>query len=66
MSLRAYLQIMSWAGVIYSAQCEEKVLRAYVTTAVATEVQFVNQTKKRLCTEFPHDMLASQDDKALL
>ena len=63
---RAYLQIMSGAGVVYAAQCEEKVLRAYVVCAQVGEPKFADAAKARLCTDagasFEH---ALQDDLAL-
>ena len=65
-AFRAYLQIMSGAGVVYAAQCEEKVLRAYVTCGGVKEADFANAAKKRLCTDACEDLVAAtQDDKAL-
>ena len=66
-AFRAYLQIMSGAGVVYSAQCEEKVLRAYVTCGDYSQADFTKAATKRLCTDAGDAAMleASQDDRAL-
>ena len=63
---RAYLQIMSGAGVVYAAQCEEKVLRAYVVCGQVGQTMFADAAKSRLCTDAGAALeQASQDDLAL-
>ena len=63
---RAYLQIMSGSGVVYAAQCEEKVLRAYVVCDKVAETVFADAAKSRLCTDAGAALeQASQDDLAL-
>ena len=58
---------MSGAGVVYAAQCEEKVLRAYVTCGDYSQADFTKAATKRLCTDAGDAAMfeASQDDKAL-
>ena len=48
---RAYLQILSGSGVVFSAQCEEKVMRSYRAAGGLDENLFVQSASKRLCTE---------------
>ena len=63
---RAYLQIFSGSGVVYSAQCEEKVMRAYIGSIGGREDTFVDASVKRLCTEEGQRTGArSADDSAL-
>ena len=64
-SLRAYLTILFGAGIVYAAQCEEKVLRSFVTSGGATFYIFYSAAKARLCTEDGVSIPASQDDFAL-
>ena len=65
-ALRADLQIMSGAGVVYAAQCEEKVLRAYVVAGKVKQEAFALAAKARLCTEAGvADAPVLQDDRAL-
>ena len=65
-AFRAYLQIMSGAGVVYAAQCEEKVLRAYVVSNKIDQTAFAEAAKSRLCTDAGAALeQASQDDLAL-
>ena len=65
-AFRAYLQIMSGAGVVYAAQCEEKVLRAYVVVGKASVADFTSAAKARLCTEEGRAIVAvEKDDWAL-
>ena len=48
---RAYLQILSGAGVVFAAQCEEKIMRSYRAAGGLDENLFVQAASKRLCTE---------------
>ena len=65
-AFRAYLQIMSGAGVVYAAQCEEKVLRAAVVAGGYSESALSSAAKQRLCTDAGASMDAElQDDRAL-
>ena len=48
---RAYLAIFSGGGIVYAAQCEEKVMRAYIVGKGASDACFCEDAKKRLCTE---------------
>ena len=48
---RAYLQILSGAGIVFAAQCEEKILRSYRAVGGLDENLFVQAASKRLCTE---------------
>ena len=57
---------MSGAGIIFSGQCEEKLMRAYVGPHGASEARFTDAAKKRLCTEQgKHVAEATRDDLAL-
>ena len=59
-------KIFSGSGVVYAAQCEEKVMRAYIAQEAAHEQIFVNAARKRLCTEEGQRTYArSSDDTAL-
>ena len=53
--------------MVYSAQCEEKVLRAYVTCGDYSQADFTKAATKRLCTDAGDAAMfeASQDDRAL-
>ena len=65
-ALRAYLTIMSGAGIVYAAQCEEKVLRAFVTCGGLSQAKLSAAAKLRLCTDEGAAMVVpSQDDRAL-
>ena len=65
-AFRAYLQIMSGAGIVYAAQVEEKVIRAAVLTADYSKTALCNAAKLRLCTDAGAAMDSStQDDWAL-
>ena len=48
---RAYLQIMSGAGMSFAAQCEEKIMRSYIKHKPATVGLFALSAKKRLCSD---------------
>ena len=48
--LRSYLCIMSGSGTVYTAQVEEKVLRAYVSEKQVTVEELAAIAMKRLCT----------------
>ena len=48
--LRSFLCIMSGAGMVYTAQVEEKVLRAYVVEKRVTVEELAACATKRLCT----------------
>ena len=64
-ALRAYLQIMSGAGVVYAAQCEEKIIRAYVLHRSPSDDHFVDAAQARLCTDAGASISQTQDDLAL-
>ena len=62
---RAYLQIMSGAGVVYGAQVEEKVMRSFAICSGATLHDFILAAKRRLCDDLTVTVSQSYDDAAL-
>ena len=47
---RAYLAIMSGGGIVYDAQVQEKLMRAYIQECCPTPTRFIDSAKARLCT----------------
>ena len=65
-ALRAYLTIVSGAGVVFAGQCEEKVMRAYVVVNNISVQDFCAAAIARLCTDAGASMgQPTQDDFAL-
>ena len=53
---------MSGVGVVYAAQCEEKVPRAYVAAGRVLQEHFSDVAKTRLCTDAAAAMVSASSD----